>query len=376
MQRLERLDADVVVVGAGFAGSILAERLAASSGQRVIIIDKRDHIAGNAYDYVDEHGVLVHKYGPHIFHTNAEKVVDYLSRFTDWRPYEHRVRAWVDGQLVPIPINRTTVNELYGLNLQTEEEVAAFYAERAEPIDYVRTSEDAVVSKVGRDLYEKFFRGYTRKQWKRDPSELHASVASRIPTRTNSDDRYFTDTFQKMPAEGFTAMFARMLDHPLIDVRVSTDFFDVREQLKLRHVVFTGPVDLYFDRCYGELPYRSLEFSLRTEPTPGGGLVQPVGTDQRAERRRALHADDGTAARHGPAAGALDADRGVPARRRRPVLPHPERRDQSLVQALRGLGRRRGRRHVRRAAGPLPVPEHGPGDRAGAQHLRQAGRAS
>jgi UDP-galactopyranose mutase len=278
MKHTSGLDADVVVVGAGFAGSILAERLAAGSGQRVIIMDKRDHIAGNAYDYLDEHGVLVHKYGPHIFHTNADKVVDYLSRFTAWRPYEHRVRAWVDGQLVPIPINRTTVNELYGLDLRTEEEVAAFYAERAEPIDYVRTSEDAVVSKVGRDLYEKFFRGYTQKQWKRDPSELHASVASRIPTRTNTDDRYFTDAFQKMPAEGFTAMFARMLDHPRIDVRVSTDFFDVRDELRCRHVVFTGPVDLYFDRCYGELPYRSLEFELRTEPTPGGGLIQPVGT--------------------------------------------------------------------------------------------------
>ncbi|HEX7247670.1 MAG TPA: UDP-galactopyranose mutase [Actinomycetota bacterium] len=278
MKRFERLETDVVVVGAGFAGSILAERLAAGSGMRVLLMDRRDHIGGNAYDYIDDHGVLVHKYGPHIFHTNAEKVVDYLSRFTEWRPYEHRVRGWVDGKLVPIPINRTTVNELYGLNLQTDEEVAAFYAERAEPIDYVRTSEEAVVSKVGRDLYEKFFRGYTRKQWKRDPSELHGSVASRIPTRTNTDDRYFTDTFQNMPAEGFTAMFTRMTDHPLIDIRLSTDFFDVRDQITCKHVVFTGPVDLYFDRCYGELPYRSLEFELRTEPTPGGGLVQPVGT--------------------------------------------------------------------------------------------------
>jgi UDP-galactopyranose mutase len=278
LNRHSDLDADVLVVGAGFAGSILAERLAVAGGQRVLLIDQRDHLAGNAYDYIDEHGVLVHKYGPHIFHTNAAKVVEYLSRFTDWRPYEHRVRAWVDGQLVPIPINRTTVNALYGLDLRTEEAVQAFYDERAEPIDYLRTSEDAVVSKVGRDLYEKFFRGYTLKQWKRDPSELHASVASRIPTRTNTDDRYFTDEFQKMPAEGYTAMFARMVDHPRIEVRLSTDYFAIRDTLRVSHVVFTGPIDRYFDRCFGALPYRSLEFELRTEATPGGGLVQPVGT--------------------------------------------------------------------------------------------------
>src|SRR3954468_11769631 len=275
MKRFTGLDADVLVVGAGFAGSILAERLAAAGGLRVLVIDQRDHIAGNAYDYTDEHGVLVHKYGPHIFHTNSDKVVGYLSRFTGWRPYEHRVRARVDGRLVPIPINRTTVNQLYGLALRTDEEVQAFYAQRAEPIGFVRTSEDAVVSKVGRDLYEKFFRGYTLKQWNRDPSQLHASVASRIPTRTNSDDRYFTDEFQQMPAEGYTAMFARMLDHPRIEVKLSTAFEDVRGEMEYAHLVYTGPVDVYFDRCFGILPYRSLEFELSDLPTPDGGFVLP-----------------------------------------------------------------------------------------------------
>jgi UDP-galactopyranose mutase len=278
MGRFARTDADVLVVGAGFAGSVVAERLARGSGLSVLVLDRRDHVAGNAYDYVDAHGVLVHRYGPHIFHTNSDKVVSYLSEFTDWRPYEHRVRARVDGRLVPIPINRTTVNALYGLDLRDDAEVEAFYAARAEPVEYVRTSEDAVVSKVGRDLYEKFFRGYTLKQWHRDPSELHASVASRIPTRTNTDDRYFTDAFQNMPAEGYTAMFARMLDHPRIEVRLGVDYFAVRERLRCGHVVFTGPVDLYFDRCYGELPYRSLEFELRNVPTPDGGLVQETGT--------------------------------------------------------------------------------------------------
>jgi len=223
---------DTLVVGAGFAGSILAERLASRSGQRVLVIDRRDHIGGNAYDYVDDHGVLVHRYGPHIFHTNAHKVVDYLSQFTDWRPYEHRVVAQIGEQRLPIPINRTTVNELYGLDLRTDEEVEAFYAERAEPMDFIRNSEDVVVAKVGRDLYEKFFRGYTRKQWERDPSELDKSVCARIPTRTNTDDRYFTDAFQNMPAEGYTAMFESLLGHDAIVVWTSTEYDDVRDEVE------------------------------------------------------------------------------------------------------------------------------------------------
>src|SRR5918912_1385918 len=238
---------DTLVVGAGYAGSILAERLASQCDQRVLVVDRREHIGGNAPDYVDEHGVLVHKYGPHIFHTNAMKVVEYLDQFTDWRPYEHRVLAQVGDQRLPIPINRTTVNALYGLELRTDEEVEAFYAERAEDIEYIRNSEDVVVAKVGRDLYEKFFRGYTRKQWERDPSELNASVCARIPTRTNTDDRYFTDEFQHMPAEGYTAMFQRLLDHPNIEVRLSTDYWDVRDEIDHGHLVYTGPIDRFFD---------------------------------------------------------------------------------------------------------------------------------
>ena len=269
---------DALVVGAGFAGSILAERMASQLGHRVLVIDRRDHVGGNAYDYVDEHGVLVHRYGPHIFHTNAEKVVEYLSNFTEWLPYEHRVVAEVDGKLVPIPINRTTINELYGLSLETDAEVEAFYAERAEKIDYIRNSEDVVVAKVGRDLYEKFFRGYTRKQWERDPSELHASVCARIPTRTNTDDRYFNDAFQKMPAAGYTAMFENILDHPGIEVRTSTEFDEVRDSVDYGHLVYTGPIDGYFGHCFGKLPYRSLEFEFRHEETPDGGLVYPTGT--------------------------------------------------------------------------------------------------
>src|SRR3954454_7066880 len=185
---------DFAIVGAGFAGSVTARRLA-DAGYRVIVIDRRDHVGGNAYDHLDEAGVLVHRYGPHIFHTNSASIFDYLSQFTEWRPYEHRVLARVCEQLVPIPINRTTVNSIFGLDLKTDEEVASFYAERAEANGVPRTSEDVVVGTVGRELYELFFRGYTRKQWGLDPAQLDSSVTARIPTRTNTDDRYFGDKF-------------------------------------------------------------------------------------------------------------------------------------------------------------------------------------
>src|SRR3954470_9515141 len=227
---------DVVVVGAGFAGSVVAERLASEGGKRVLVLDRRSHVGGNAYDELDDAGLLVHRYGPHIFHTNAAEIVDYLSRFTAWRPYEHRLLARVRDRLVPMPINRTTLNELFGCHLRDEDQAAAFLAGRAEPGPPPRTSEDVVLQAVGRELYELFFRGYTRKQWGLDPGELDASVTSRIPTRTNTDDRYFTDRFQAMPADGYTAMFERLLDHPRIEVRLGVDYFDVRDRLRWGHV--------------------------------------------------------------------------------------------------------------------------------------------
>jgi UDP-galactopyranose mutase len=269
---------DVLVVGAGYAGSVTAERLASQCDLRCLVIDRRDHIAGNAFDYLDRHGVLVHKYGPHIFHTKSKRVVDYLDGFTEWRPYEHHVVADLGGRTVPLPINRNTINELYGLSLETEEEVEAFYAERREPIDHIRNSEDAVVAKVGREIYETFFRGYTRKQWQRDPSELNASVCARIPLRTTADNRYFDDWHQAMPADGYTAMFERFLAHPNIDVRLGTAFEDVRDQVRYAQLVWTGPIDEYFGYRFGKLPYRSLEFELRTVDTAGGGYALPAGS--------------------------------------------------------------------------------------------------
>ena len=254
---------DFLIVGAGFAGSVAAERLASVHDKKVLLIDRRPHIGGNAYDCLDTHGVMIHQYGPHIFHTNSRMVVDYLSQFTAWRPYEHRVLSSVDGKLLPVPINLDTINGYYGMNL-TEDEAQAFLDSLAEPVDQIRTSEDVIVSKVGRELYEKFFRNYTRKQWGLDPSELDSSVIARVPVRTNHDDRYFTDDFQAMPAGGYTRMFERMLDHPNIHVMLNVDYREIRDLIPHTSLVYTGPVDEYFDFRFGKLPYRSLEFKHET----------------------------------------------------------------------------------------------------------------
>ncbi len=265
---------DYLVVGAGYAGSVLAERLASQDDRKVLVVDKRPHIAGNAYDHYDDAGILVHKYGPHIFHCNAPEIHAYLSQFTAWRPYQHRVLASVDGQLVPIPINLDTVNKLYGMNL-TAFQMEEFLASVAEPRERILTSEDVVVSKVGKDLYKKFFRGYTRKQWGLDPSELDAAVTARIPTRTNRDDRYFTDTYQTMPLHGYTRMFEKMLAHPNIKVMLNTDYREIEPFIPYREMIYTGPVDAFFDYRYGKLPYRSLEFKFETHDTP---VYQQTGT--------------------------------------------------------------------------------------------------
>ena len=270
--RSRRRAFDFLVVGAGFAGSVVAERLASQAGKRVLVVDRRAHIGGNAYDYHDEAGVLVHRYGPHIFHTNSKEVFEHLSQFTDWRPYEHRVRASVDGRLVPIPINLDTINELYGLSLSSSE-LEEFLESLAEPVGRPRTSEDVVVGKVGRELYEKFFRNYTRKQWDLDPSELDASVTARVPTRLNRDDRYFTDRYQAMPRHGYTRMFERILDHPNVKVMLNADYREIRDAIPFRELVYTGPVDEFFDFRFGKLPYRSLEFRLETHDRP---VFQPA----------------------------------------------------------------------------------------------------
>jgi UDP-galactopyranose mutase len=263
---------DYLVIGAGFAGSVIAERLAAVLGKKVLIVDKRPHIGGNAYDHYNEEGLLVHRYGPHIFHTNSREVFTYLSRFTEWYPYQHRVLASVDGQLVPIPINLDTINTLYGTRYSSLE-VGEFYKSLAEARTPLRTSEDVILSQVGRELYEKFFKNYTKKQWGLDPSELDASVTARVPVRTNRDDRYFTDTYQAMPKHGYTRMFERMLDHPNIKVMLNTSYREIEGAILYDEVICTAPIDEYFDYRFGALPYRSLQFKFETLDVP---QVQPV----------------------------------------------------------------------------------------------------
>jgi UDP-galactopyranose mutase len=254
---------DWLIVGAGFAGAVLAERLANDRGERVLVVDRRPHVAGNAYDHLDAAGVLVHRFGPHIFHTRSRVVFDYLSRFTAWRPYEHRVLASVDGLLLPIPINLDTVNRLYRLDLSSDQ-LEVWFATRAEPVAEIRTAEDVVISRVGRELYEKFFRIYTRKQWGVDPSQLDASVTARVPARTNRDDRYFTDEYQAMPRDGYTRMFERMLDHRNIDLMLGADYQSIRNSVRYRCLIWTGPIDEFFGYRYGRLPYRSLVFRHET----------------------------------------------------------------------------------------------------------------
>jgi UDP-galactopyranose mutase len=323
---------DWLIVGAGFAGSVLAERLASVRDESVLLIDRRPHIGGNAYDRRNDSGLLIHQYGPHIFHTNSSKVADYLSRFTEWRSYEHRVLAFVDGMLVPIPINLDTVNKLYGLKLSSDE-LQSWLAARAEPIDGIHTSEDVVVSTVGRELYEKFFRGYTRKQWGLDPSELDKSVTSRVPTRTNCDSRYFTDTFQAMPKHGYTAMFRSMLAHPNIKTALGTDYSDVKDTGCFRRVIFTGPIDEFFDYRFGRLPYRSLRFKHVTLNIPEHQPVAVVNYPQSEEYTRVTEYKHLTGQTHPMTALTYE----YPSAEGDPYYPIPRPENQALYKSYQRL---------------------------------------
>lgn len=245
----------------------MAERLATVRGASVLLIDRRPHLAGNTHDGVSRDGVQYHAYGPHVFHTNSTRVVDYLSQFTSWRRYEHKVLSRVRGKLVPVPINRKTINTLFDLDL-TAPEVAVWLERRAETYDRIDNSEDMIRSRIGRELYELFFRGYTRKQWGLDPAQLDATVCGRIPTRCDDDDRYFTDRFQAMPQDGFTEMVRRMVTRKGIDIALGVDYREAVARSRARRIVFTGPIDEFFDYRYGQLPYRSLRFEFETHDGP------------------------------------------------------------------------------------------------------------
>jgi UDP-galactopyranose mutase len=258
---------DLLVVGAGFAGAVLAERFARILGKRSLVIDRRPHIAGNSYDGFDAAGVLIHHYGPHYFRTNSDRVRAYLSQFTEWQPVEYTILSHSDGRFWNFPINLNTFEQFVG-HSATSEEMTAALAKWRVPIDQPKNSEEVIISQVGYELYTKFFRHYTRKQWHRDPSELDASVCARIPIRTNRDNRYLTEKFQALPKDGYTPLIHRILDHPKIEIRLRTEFRDVIDKISFRHLIFTGPIDEYFSHRFGPLPYRSLRFERETLAMP------------------------------------------------------------------------------------------------------------
>ena len=254
---------DFLIVGAGFAGSVLAERITSQLGKTCLIVEKRNHIGGNAYDHYDGAGVLLHTYGPHYFRTNSQRIIDYLSQFTEWHQVEYKILSWTHGRHWQFPINLNTFEQLIG-RPSTKEEMEAQLAEWRIKIDRPKNSEEVIVSQVGWKLYEMFFKNYTRKQWQRDAKELDPSVCGRIPIRTNRDDRYLSERFQALPKNGYTPMFQKMLSNPKIEVRLNTDFREARAQVQFKHLIYTGPIDEYYDHCFGRLPYRSLRFEPET----------------------------------------------------------------------------------------------------------------
>jgi UDP-galactopyranose mutase len=244
---------------------VLAERIASQLGKRCLVVERRNHIGGNAYDHYDEAGVLLHDYGPHYFRTNSQRVVDYLSQFTEWREVEYKILSWTHGRFWQFPINLNTFEQLIG-RPSTSEEMEAQFAKWRVNIAIPKNSEQVIVSQVGWKLYEMFFKNYTLKQWQRDAKDLDPSVCGRIPIRTNRDNRYLSEKFQALPKDGYTAMFRKMLAHPMIEVRLNTDYREVRTQVRFQHLIFTGPIDEYYDHCFGRLQYRSLRFEHETLP--------------------------------------------------------------------------------------------------------------
>ncbi len=254
---------DYLIVGAGYAGAVLAERLASQLGKRCLVVDRREHIAGNSHDGYDKAGVLLHSYGPHYFRSNSQRIIDYLGQFTEWHPVEYRILSWTQGRHWQFPINLNTFEQLLG-RPSTSEEMAETLAKWRVPIEKPANSEEVIVSQVGWQLYEMFFKNYTKKQWKREPRELDASVCGRIPVRTDRDNRYLSEKFQALPSKGYTAMFQRILDHPNIEVRLRTEYRDALREVKYGHLIYTGPIDEFYDFSLGRLPYRSLRFEPET----------------------------------------------------------------------------------------------------------------
>lgn len=267
---------DVFIVGAGLSGATLAEHFARVYNRSVTIIDKRNHIGGNVYDYIDEKtGIRVGKYGIHMFHTNDEEVWQYLQRFGTWKRWDHKVLSKINNDFVPVPVNINTINTVCDENIQTEEEMMTWLHNNQMKYEEPQNSEEIALSRVGIELYEKMFRPYTLKQWNKEPRELDSSVLARIPVRTNFDDRYFQDKYQALPVEGYTRIVERMLDHPNITVRLNTEWTAIKDAIDYNVLIFTGPIDQYFiDSGLPQLEYRSLHFDWEVHET--SGFYQPV----------------------------------------------------------------------------------------------------
>ena len=254
---------DYLIVGAGFAGCVMAERLASQCNKKILIVEKRNHIGGNAYDEIDEHGIFIHKYGPHLFHTNSRKVFDCLSKFTEWRKYEHRVLASLNDELYPIPINRITINKLYNLNLKTDNEVEEYLTKIKDHRYPILNSEDLIVNQVGYDLFEKFYKNYTIKKWYTEPKDISPSVCERILAKNNNDCRYSDDKYQFIPKCGYTEMFKKMTKHKNIEVVLNKNYKNILYDIKFDKIIYTGPIDYFFDYEFGRLPYRSIRFEFK-----------------------------------------------------------------------------------------------------------------
>jgi len=263
------MQVDWLIVGAGFTGAVLAEQISTRRGEKVLLVEQRDHIGGNAYDQLDEHGVWVHRYGPHIFHTNAEAVWNYVSRFTSWRLYWHKVLGMVDGQAVPIPFNLNTLDALFPsayAQQVADTLIAAYGYGQKVPILKLRESTDPKLRQLADFIYDKIFKNYTMKQWALTPEELGPSVTARVPVVISRDDRYFQDTYQGMPQHGYSELFRRLLRQPKIHVLLNTRFQDIQSEIHATKIIFTGPIDEYFEHCFGPLPYRSLDFHFHHAP--------------------------------------------------------------------------------------------------------------
>lgn len=321
---------DFLIVGAGFAGCVLAERMSRQLGQKVMLVEKRDHIGGNCYDYYNEDGVLVHKYGPHYFRTNSKAVFDYLSQFTSWHYVQYKILAFVSGQFLPLPINLDTVNNFYGVNLSSFE-LEEFFGKIREYRHEIRSSEDIIVSQVGVELYEKFFKNYTRKQWGLDPSELDASVCGRIPVRTNRDGRYFDDRYQAMPKHGYAEMFRKMISHPNVHVMLKTDYKEIVDFVPFNRMIYTGPIDEFFEYKFGPLPYRSLRFEFETFDREWYQTASQINYPNEYDFTRIVEIKHATGQRHEKTTIARE----YPSARGDPYYPIPNKENRLLYEKYR-----------------------------------------